>query len=114
MRWDDIAILREVDRLQLLYGGGPLINSALDLMNSVAGSNVTDHGLIRGFVQELHNACDGGFLTFQVHDYHGPRADPDGNPHYYLQQVRDLSLTAAGRDRQRAARAPAAARSRRR
>jgi Protein of unknown function (Hypoth_ymh) len=101
MRWDDITILRELDRQQLLYGGGPLLSSALDLMNSVAGSNVTCHGLIRGFVQELHNARDGAFLTFEVHDYHGPRADPDGNPHYYLQQVRDLSLTTPGRDRAR-------------
>lgn len=100
-RWDDIEILREVDRQQLQYGGGPLITSGLQLMEEMAGRTVADHGLIRGFVQELHNARDAGLLAFQVHDYHGPPADPFGNPHYYLQQIRDFALTVAGQDRAR-------------
>jgi hypothetical protein len=36
-RWDDIEILREVDRQQRQYGGGPLISSGLQLMEVVAG-----------------------------------------------------------------------------
>jgi hypothetical protein len=100
-RWDDIEILREIDRQQLQYGGGPLITSGLQLMEALAGRTVADHGLIRGFVQELHNARDAGLLTFRMHDYHGPPADPFGNPHYYLQQVREFALTVAGQDRAR-------------
>jgi hypothetical protein len=99
--WDDLEILQEVDRQQRQYGGGPLISNGLQLMEAIAGHTVADDGRIRGFVQELHIARDAGLLAFGVHDYHGPRADPSGNPHYYLQQITDFALTVTGQDRAR-------------
>ena len=65
MRWDDITILREVDRQQLLCDGGPLLTSGLDLMNSVAGWTMATARLTRGstashaarFAGPVHPSC---------------------------------------------------------
>lgn len=37
----------------------------LNLMEQITGSMVHDQRVMRGFVQELHIACDRGLLTFK-------------------------------------------------
>jgi hypothetical protein len=67
-RWDNIDILRGIDRWQQeTYHGGPLqgINGML-LMERLSGSYVHDRQQTRGFIQELHIAGDLGLLTFDV------------------------------------------------
>jgi hypothetical protein len=100
MRWDNITILQTVDRLQQQYGGGELRNAdGRELMDNVAGAQVTDDGLIRGFVLELEIAAYEGYLTYRI----------DGNAeqmrhtmHYqYLQRITFFALTAKGQDRAR-------------
>lgn len=101
-RWDDIEILREIDRWQQeTYGGGPLrAVTGLNLMERIAGSYVNEQPRIRGFVQELLIAADCGLLTFRAQ--RDPRPNlPDADPNWYLQTISDFALTVAGQDRAR-------------
>jgi hypothetical protein len=66
------------------------------------GRIVADDRRIRETVQELQPR-GAGLLVFSAHDDHGPRADPSGNPHHYLQQVTDFALMVTGQDRARGA-----------
>jgi len=103
-RWDDIEILRMIDERQGQSGGSPIGSmSGRDLMDAIGGPpRVVDDRLIRGFVQELHIARDAGLLTFELTRHaDGVPPNPDREPDYYLQQVRNLALTIAGRDRAR-------------
>jgi hypothetical protein len=101
-RWDDIEILRAIDERQEQYGGGPLWISGRELMDEIGGPpRVVEDQRIRGFVHELHIARDAGLLTFEVERHAAAAHFPEQNPDYYLQQVRHLALTPAGRDRAR-------------
>jgi uncharacterized protein (TIGR02391 family) len=103
MSWDDIEILRRIDGRQLQYGGGALTSAnGKDLMDEIAGTMVTEDRLHRGFVRELHNARDAGYLLFTVDKMvGGALPDCDSKPYFYLQQVRGFALTTAGQDRAR-------------
>jgi uncharacterized protein (TIGR02391 family) len=103
MSWDDIEILRHIDERQIQYGGGAITGSnAKDLMDEIAGAMVTEDRLHRGFVRELHNARDAGYLRFTVDKMvGGAPPDSDSDPYFYLQQVRGFALTTAGQDRAR-------------
>ena len=103
MSWDDIEILRRIDGRQLQYGGGALTSvNGKDLMDEIAGTMVTEDRLHRGFVRELHNARDAGYLLFTVDKMvGGALPDYDSKPYFYLQQVRGFALTTAGQDRAR-------------
>jgi hypothetical protein len=102
IRWDNIQILQAIDRRQQQHGGGPVQGmSGLHLMEEVAGSQVTDPPLWRGFVQELHIARRIGLLTFTETYKGNPNADPGRNPHFYLQTIWDFALTVPGQDRAR-------------
>ena len=103
MSWDDIEILRRIDGRQLQYGGGAITSvNGKDLMDEIAGTMVTGDRLHRGFVRELHNARDAGYLLFTVDKMvGGALPDWDSNPYFYLQQVRGFALTTAGQDRAR-------------
>lgn len=68
-------------------------------MNRIAGSWVTDLALISGFAYELDLAHGAALLTFEVADHAG--AYRTQNTDFYLQNVRKLALTIAGRDRAR-------------
>lgn len=101
-QWDDLAILRVIDRMQReIFGGGPLATyTGLTLMETVNGGSVAEHQRWRGFVQELRIARDQGFLVFRE------RPDPtpnvaEVNPHWYLQTISDFALTVSGQDRAR-------------
>jgi hypothetical protein len=66
-RWDNIDILRGIDRWQReTYHGGPLqgVNGML-LMERLSGSYVHDRQQTAGFIQELRIASDLGPAHFQ-------------------------------------------------
>ena len=100
MRWDNITILQTVDRLQQQYGGGELWSvDGRQLMDNVAGAQVTDDGLVRGFVLELEIAANEGYLTYRID---GNAAQMRHTMHYqYLQRINTFALTAKGQDRAR-------------
>ena len=101
-RWDNIDILRVIDRRQEEAGGAPPWISGAQLMEDVAGGQVHDEQLIRGFIQELHVAQDVGLLTFGIMRSLGiAPPNPDSNPRYYLEQLKDFALTPQGQDRAR-------------
>jgi uncharacterized protein (TIGR02391 family) len=98
MRWDDITILRAVHQHQDRFGGGEVWGvNGRQLMDEVAGNQVSDDGLVRGFLRELENLEREGYLTFTVHD-RSPN-NRTAYPYIYLQQIRDFALTIKGRDR---------------
>jgi hypothetical protein len=98
-RWDDIEILRAIDALQDQLGGGPVSASGWEVMNGIAGSWVTDAALISVFASEMDLARAAGLLTFEIKD--NAAAYRTQNTGFYLQNVRNLALTIAGRDRAR-------------
>ncbi|HEY2265841.1 MAG TPA: TIGR02391 family protein [Streptosporangiaceae bacterium] len=101
-RWDNIEILRAIDRIQGdTYHGGPIQGlSGLQLMEQVGGKTVADQRVTGGFVQELHIARDLGLLTFRVQgDFR--QVEQETNPHWYVQNLWDFALTVAGQDRAR-------------
>ena len=95
-RWDDIAILRTIDRLQEQMDGQSLWISGYDLAKEVAGAYVVEQQRAPGFVQELHIAYEAGLITFSQS---GNARPVDASN--YLQQIRDIALTVTGRDRAR-------------
>jgi uncharacterized protein (TIGR02391 family) len=103
MRWDDIEILRRIDGHQTQHGGGELWSlNGMQLMEEIAGRAVPAEPFHRGFVQELHNLRDGGYLRFTIDSMaSGQPPEPNANPYFYLQQVRRFALTTAGQDRAR-------------
>jgi len=103
MRWDDIEILRRIDRRQEQHGGGELWHvNGQHLMEEIAGGPVAEQQRHFGFVQELHNLRDAGLLRFHVASPPGgDPPQPGANPSYYLQQVSRFTLTTAGQDRAR-------------
>lgn len=63
-RWDNIQILQAVDRHQGRFGGGAIWGvDGRQLMDDVAGSQITDDMLVRGFVQELEILGNEGYLS---------------------------------------------------
>jgi uncharacterized protein (TIGR02391 family) len=102
-RWDDIEILQAIDRHQEQAGGAAAWHlNGMQLMDEIAGEPVAEEHRWSGFVQELHNLRDVGLLTFHMDTAPGVLpAQPDTQPHYYLQQVRRFALTVAGQDRAR-------------
>jgi uncharacterized protein (TIGR02391 family) len=101
-RWDNIDILRGIDRYQQeTYHGGPLrtVNGQL-LMQYLTGAYVHDHQQVRGFIQELHIARDLGLLTFDVQPSPRPNL-ADADPNAYVQIISGFALTVTGQDRAR-------------
>lgn len=102
-RWDNISILQAVDRHQARFGGGEVTGvNGRELMDDVAGSQVTDDGLVGGFVRELEIAQGAGYLAFAVDDLMGTAAGVRRSyPYQYLQLIRNFALTVVGQDRAR-------------
>jgi hypothetical protein len=98
-RWDDIEILREIDARSKnsTAAAGPA--SGREVMNGIAGSWVTEPALITEFTYELDLAHGAALLTFKVSDHAATYRTQ--NADFYLQNVRKLALTIAGRDRAR-------------
>jgi uncharacterized protein (TIGR02391 family) len=101
--WDNIRLLQAVDRHQEQFGGGPVwsVDGRL-LMEELAGGQVADDNLSRGFIRELDIAASEGYLTFDVENYSGNAQQlRQSYPYQYLQQVRNFALTVKGQDRAR-------------
>jgi uncharacterized protein (TIGR02391 family) len=99
-RWDNIVILQVVDGHQERSGGGEVWGvDGRQLMDEVAGSQVTDDALVRGFLQELEILQREEYLTFNAYD-RSPN-NRTAYPYTYLQQIRDFALTVKGQDRAR-------------
>jgi uncharacterized protein (TIGR02391 family) len=100
MVWDNIKILQVIDKHQERLGGGELWGvDGRQLMDDVAGAQVHDDKLVRGFLQELEILEREGYLTFTAHD-RSP-GNRTGYPYSYLQQIRNFALTVKGQDRAR-------------
>ena len=102
-RWDNLDILRAIDRHQENFGGAAAGISGQDLMREIAGAYVVPQERWAGFVLELHIARDAGLLTFRPPYRVGgsPAPDPERDPNIYLQSIRDFALSVAGQDRAR-------------
>lgn len=102
MFFDDLHILRTVDRLE--QAGATRILGT-DLLSEVTrGQSVTDDRDYRSFVRELEMARDCGFLTFTVMFFPGEIEPPNPDrisANYYLQRLLGFHLTPLGRDRAR-------------
>jgi hypothetical protein len=66
-------------------------------MNEIAGAQVFDDKLVRGFLRELEILANEGYLTFTAYD--SSEQTRRSWPYQYLEQVRDFALTVRGQDR---------------
>lgn len=102
MRWDDLDLLRLIYELEQIETGS--LMSGFSLMErSLRGRGLTyQESDPRILASELLLARDAGFLTFDDRSWPGQQMpDPNQDPHLWLQRMRDLQLTLAGRDRAR-------------
>ncbi len=101
MRWDDLELLRRIDDLEQTGNFGTL-SSGLNLLQDMGGQGVIWDRESPAFAHELQLANDAGYLTWREDTgrfVHNP--GPTSDPIYWLQQIWELRLTLAGRDRAR-------------
>jgi uncharacterized protein (TIGR02391 family) len=100
MRWDDVELLRLIDDLEESEAG--VLGNGLGLMQRGAADEILDPNRdYAAFAHELLLARGAGFIVFDERGVWPPNADPLSNPNSWLQQIRDIRLTLAGRDRAR-------------
>jgi uncharacterized protein (TIGR02391 family) len=100
VRFDDLELLATIHELEQSEPGA--LGNGLTLLAKIAGSEPLDPNRdYAPFVHELLLAYRAGFLTFVDNAGGGSvaRADPRMNPNSWLQQIRDIRLELAGRDR---------------
>jgi uncharacterized protein (TIGR02391 family) len=103
LRWDDLQLLRLIDQLELNEPG--TLSRGLDLMERAARDQ--DRKLdyqrdVAPFAWELRLANHGGYLVWEdLLSLGSQPADPDRDPHFWLQQITQIRLTLAGRGRAR-------------
>ena len=68
-------------------------------MDEIAGRQILEDKLIRGFLQELEILAAEGYLTFRAYD--PTEYTRRSWPYQYLEQIRDFALTVKGQDRAR-------------
>lgn len=101
MRWDDLELLRRIDELEQGGNVAPL-SSGLNLLQDMGGQGVAWDREAPAFARELLLASVAGYLTWRENVgqfVHSP--SPINDPSYWLQQIWELRLTLAGRDRAR-------------
>ncbi len=101
MRWDDLELLRHIDELEQTGHVAPL-GSGLYLLEDMGGQGLAWDREAPAFARELRLANDAGFLTWRENArqfVHNP--NPTSDPSNWLQQIWELRLTLAGRDRAR-------------
>jgi uncharacterized protein (TIGR02391 family) len=102
MRWDDLVLLRLIDELEQTQQMGHLQSGLQLLMRAADGAPVDQSREALPFTRELILAATAGFLTWSDQSQRSVGGvDPFTNSHYWLQQIWDLRLTIAGRDRAR-------------
>ena len=101
MRWDDLQLLRLIDEFE--NGQTGQLMSGYSLMQAVSDGRAIDRESdCRTFVRELLLARDAGYLEWTDQFHPGVRAlDPLMEAQQWLQQIHDIRLTIAGRDRGR-------------
>jgi uncharacterized protein (TIGR02391 family) len=102
MRWDDLQLLRLVDEFEETGQIGQLSSGYNLIQVASAGQAIDWDRDTRTFARELLLARAAGYLEWIDQLYpNRPQTDPAVNAHQWLQEIRDLSLTIAGRDRAR-------------
>jgi uncharacterized protein (TIGR02391 family) len=100
MHWDDLQLLHMIDHLEEFETG--TLTNGQGLMQRLADGQQLDYSRdYRTFAWELLLAYDAGFVTWDGRGVYSQSADPLANPNSWLQEVRDIRLTLAGRDRAR-------------
>lgn len=99
MRWDDLQLLKLIDDLE--ETGGQHLWSGLELFQKASEGRETHWGADeRPFARELVLASDAGYLTWKQMNMH-VGATFEGNVNSWLQDIGEIRLTIAGRDRAR-------------
>lgn len=103
MRWDDLQLLRLIDNFETNGQLGKLRNG-MELMRAAGEGHEVAWDRDEGpFVRELFLARAAGYVEW-VEPGKPPnvrRADPAYEPTVWLQEIRDIRVTLAGRDRAR-------------
>jgi uncharacterized protein (TIGR02391 family) len=100
VHWDDLQLLQTID----LAEGSELgaLTNGQTLMQRVANGQPLDHSRdFVPFVWELLVANDAGYVTWDNRGVYRQDVDPRSNANSWLQEIRDIRLTLAGRDRAR-------------
>ena len=98
MRFDDLELLRFVLEQEETPTGA--LYDGLRLLQALAGGLVSDQNDYRAFANELVLAHRAGLLDFEERISAGSLpVDPAVDSHRWLQQINDIHLTIAGRDR---------------
>jgi uncharacterized protein (TIGR02391 family) len=97
VRWDDLQVLKAIDEHEASVGP---VSDGLRLMDTCRGCQQVDHrNDPPAFAYELQIARDAGLIEFELVAF--APADPRTDAYQWLQQLRDIRLTIAGRDRAR-------------
>jgi uncharacterized protein (TIGR02391 family) len=97
VRWDDLQILKTIDEHEASVGP---VSDGLRLMDKCRSERQPDHQKDPpAFAHELQIARGAGLIEFEVVAF--TPADPRIDAYQWLQQLRDIRLTIAGRDRAR-------------
>jgi hypothetical protein len=102
MRWDDLQLLHLIDEFEAEQSGQ--LSSGWQLMQAASQGRTIDWDRdCRTFARELLLACAAGYLEwidpFRPTTMRQP--DPIVEAQQWLQEIRDIRLTIAGRDRAR-------------
>jgi uncharacterized protein (TIGR02391 family) len=100
VRFDDLQLLAVIHELEQTEPGA--LGNGMTLLNKVAGSEPVDPNRdYPPFVHELLLARRAGYLTFRDDGGGGnvALADPERDANSWLQQIREIRLELAGRDR---------------
>jgi hypothetical protein len=102
VRWDDLQLLRLIDELEKNEQVGQL-SSGYELIRAASGDQPIDWDRdTRTFTRELLLARVADYLEWVDQFHPGSwQPDPAVDAQQWLQQIRDLRLTLAGRDRAR-------------
>jgi uncharacterized protein (TIGR02391 family) len=102
MRWDDLQLLHLIDASESSGQTAPLMNGD-GLMQAAGQGRGLDATRDAGsFAREMLLAREAGYVVWAEYDRRGLQpTNPATHPHQWLQEIRDLRLTLAGRDRAR-------------
>ena len=102
MRWDDLQLLRLIDQLEESEQTSYLANGTALLQKAAEGRAINWGQDERSFARELLLAAAAGYVSWDDRVSLGmSRSDPEFAANQWLQEIRDIRLTLAGRDRAR-------------
>jgi uncharacterized protein (TIGR02391 family) len=101
MRFDDLQLLKIIDDFEHAGNIAPL-NNGLDLLKAMAGQAIDWNRDIQPFTCELVLAHQAGYVTWNENTGRSVGdVSPDRDAQFWLQQIWEIRLTFAGRDRAR-------------